>query len=280
MMTVRIVTDSGADIPEEICSELGIVVVPLTVSFGIDSYQDGVDLKGDEFYRRLIENDAMPTTSQPAVGSFVEAYDALKESAADVLSIHVSSKLSGTLNSATQATSQTNLGSEIRLLDSKQVSMGFGFSVMAAAEAANQGASLEETAAVAQSTLDRTSVFVLLDTLKYLEKGGRMGKASAIFGTVLQIKPILTLNEGVIAIQQKIRTFRKGIQSLSQLVDACGPLERAAVLYTTDSSAAVNFSEKLKGSLPEGSAPWTVRLSPAIGTHGGPGVLGVVCVSA
>ena len=279
-MVVRIVTDSGADIPEEVCSELGITVVPLTVTFGVDSYRDGVELKSDEFYRRFIEEDAMPTTSQPSVGSFVEAYDALKDSADEVLSIHVSSKLSGTLNSAIQATSQTDLGSKIRLIDSKQVSMGFGFSVIAAAEAANQGASLEQTAAAAQSTLDRTSVFVLFDTLKYLEKGGRMGKASALLGTVLQIKPILTLDDGVIAIKQKIRTFRKGIQSMSQLVDACGSLESAAVLYTTDPSEAVRFADGLKGNLPDGSTPTTVRLSPAIGTHGGPGVLGVVCVSA
>ena len=256
------------------------MVVPLTVSFGVDSYRDGIDLSGDEFYRRLTEEDAMPTTSQPSVGSFVEAYDALKDSTTEGLSIHVSSKLSGTLNSATQATSQAELGSGIHLLDSKQVSMGFGFSVIAAAEAAKQGASLEEAAAAAQSVLDRTSVFVLFDTLKYLAKGGRMRNAQALLGTVLQIKPILTLNDGEIITQQKIRTFRKGIQSMSQLVEACGSLESAAVLYTTDPTEALNFADGLTGRLPEGSTPWTVRLSPAIGTHGGPGVLGVVCVSA
>jgi DegV family protein with EDD domain len=279
-MVVRIVTDSGADIPEEVCDDLGIIVVPLTVSFGVDTYRDGVDLTSDEFYRRLIDDAAMPTTSQPSVGNFVEVYDGLKGSATEVLSIHVSSKLSGTVNAATQATSQADLGSGIHIFDSKQVSMGFGFSVIAAAEAAKQGASLAEATAAAQSVLDRTSVFVLFDTLKYLEKGGRMGKASALLGTVLQIKPILTLDDGVIAIQQKIRTFRKGIQGMIQLVDGCGSLESAAVLYTTDPSAAVNFADGLKGKLPGGSAPWTVRLSPAIGTHGGPGVLGVVCVSA
>ena len=279
-MVVRIVTDSGADIPEEVCDDLGIIVVPLTVSFGVDTYRDGVDLTSDEFYRRLIDDAAMPTTSQPSVGNFVEVYDGLKGSATEVLSIHVSSKLSGTVNAATQATSQADLGSGIHIFDSKQVSMGFGFSVIAAAEAAKQGASLAEATAAAQSVLDRTSVFVLFDTLKYLEKGGRMGKASALLGTVLQIKPILTLDDGVIAIQQKIRTFRKGIQGMIQLVDGCGSLESAAVLYTTDPSAAVNFADGLKGKLPGGSAPWTVRLSPAIGTHGGPGVLGGVCVSA
>lgn len=279
-MTVRIVTDSGADIPSEVCSDLDIVVVPLTVSFGVDSYRDGVDLAGDEFYRRLVEEDAMPTTSQPSVGSFVEAYDSLQDSATDVLSIHVSSKLSGTLNSATQATSQANLGSKIQLLDSKQVSMGFGFSVVAAAEAAKRGGSLEEAVAAAQSVLDRTSVYVLFDTLKYLAKGGRMRNAQALVGTVLQIKPILTLDDGEIVTQQKIRTFRKGVQTMGQLAETCGALESAAVLYTTDPSEAVNFADGLKGNLPEGTSPWTVRLSPAIGTHGGPGVLGVVCVSA
>ena len=279
-MTVRIVTDSGSDIPAEVCSDLGIVVVPLTVSFGIDSYRDGVDLASEEFYRRLVEEDVMPTTSQPSVGSFVEAYESLQGSADDVLSIHVSSKLSGTLNSATQAASQVGQQASIQLFDSKQVSMGFGFSVMAAATVAKRGGTVDEAVAAAQSVLDRTSVYVLFDTLKYLAKGGRMRNAQALVGTVLQIKPILTLDDGEIITQQKIRTFRKGVQTMGQLVEQCGALESAAVLYTTEQSEAHNFADSLKANLPQGTNPWTIRLSPAIGTHGGPGVLGVVCVSA
>ena len=167
-MAVRIVTDSGSDIPGNLVDDLNISVVPLTVSFGSDSYRDGVDLSADEFYTKLVQEDYMPTTSQPSVGSFVEVYKELRESGDDILSIHVSSKLSGTLNSATQAAAQEDLGSSIELVDSRQASMGVGFSVIAAATAAKNGASLIEARAIAESVLTRTKVLILFETLKYL----------------------------------------------------------------------------------------------------------------
>ena len=155
-MTVRIVTDSGADIPKQLANDLGIVVVPLTVTFGDESYKDGVELSSDDFYERLIHGEIMPTTSQPSVGDFVETYKKIQPPSNQILSIHVSSKLSGTLNSATQAGVQENLGESIQLIDSMNASMGLGFSVIAAAEAVKEGASLDEAASVAKSVLDRT----------------------------------------------------------------------------------------------------------------------------
>jgi len=277
-MTVQVVTDSGADIPEQLATDLGIVVVPLTVSFGDESYKDGVELSADQFYQRLLQGNMMPITSQPSVGSFVEAYKNLEGSSNQILSIHLSSKLSGTLNSAIQAGGMEDLGESIQFIDSMQASMGLGFSVIAAAEAAKGGASLAEAAFVARSVLDRTRLFILFDTLEYLQRGGRIGRASALLGSVLQIKPILTLEDGEIATKLKIRTFQKGMQRLQQLTEECGNLEKAAILYTTDPSAARNLADRLNNRFVGDSDPLIVRISPAVGAHGGPGVIGVVCV--
>lgn len=279
-MAVRVVTDSGSDIPEDLVQELGITVVPLTVSFGSTSYRDGVDISGDEFYTRLTLEETMPTTSQPSVGSFVEVYQPIKESGDEILSIHVSSKLSGTLNSATQAAAQEELGPLIELVDSSQASMGVGFSVIAAATAAKNGASLSEARAIAESVLSRTRVLILFETLKYLEKGGRIGKASALLGGILQLKPILTLDDGEIATKSKIRTFKKGIASLLELTKEYGNLQEAAVLYTTDSSDAEALGHQIGSQLPDASQLKVLRISPAVGTHGGPGLVGIICVLA
>ena len=279
-MVTKIVTDSGADIPMELVKSLGITVVPLTVSFGEQTYLDGVELSPDEFYEKLINEGIMPTTSQPSVGHFIKVYKELKESSNQILSIHLSAKLSGTFNSATQAANEEKLGDSIRIIDSKQASIALGFSVIAAAEAVARGASLEEAASIAESTSDRTDTFILFDTLEYLVKGGRIGRANALLGNVLQIKPILTLDDGEIATKLKIRTLKKGIQSLQALAEECGDLESAAVLYTTDTAEASNLANRIGNKLVTKSKPIVVRLSPAVGTHGGPGVIGVVCVKA
>ncbi len=279
-MVVHVVTDSGADIPSEIASDLGIVVVPLTVTFGNESYRDLIDLSPDEFYDRLILGEIHPTTSQPSVGSFVEVYKPMRNSSNQILSIHLSSKLSGTLNSATQAAGQEKLGDAIQLIDSEQASMGLGFSVIAAAEAIINGATIDEAAAAAKSALNRTHVFILFDTLKYLERGGRIGRASALLGGFLQIKPILTLDNWEIATKLNVRTFRKGIENLIRLTQECGPLEKVAVLYSTDQSEATALSSHLESFLVADANPLITRISPAIGTHGGPGLIGVICLAA
>ena len=248
-MTIQVITDSGADIPKQLASHLGIVVVPLRVAFGNESYEDGIDLSEDEFYTRLTQEEILPTTSQPSVGRFSEVYRKAIDLKNLILSIHLSSKLSGTLNSATQAVTESVLGENVKLIDSQQVSMGLGLSVILAAEAVRDGASLDEAAVVARSALDRTSVFVLFDTLKYLEKGGRIGRANALVGSLLQIKPILTLEKGEIATKTKVRTFKKGVQRLQQLIEECGPIERSAVLYTTDNTEANKMASKVFVSL-------------------------------
>lgn len=279
-MAVQIVTDSGADIPAGLVKSLGIEIVPLNVTFGSESYQDGLEISGDEFYHRLLTGDVHPTTSQPSVGSFIETYQAIHKTSKEILSIHVSSKLSGTVNSATQAASEENLGSSIEIIDSWQASIGLGFSVIAAAKAAQEGASLEKAAKEARSVLSRTHVYILFDTLKYLERGGRIGKASALLGSIMRIKPILTLSEGEIGTALKVRTYSKGIESLKQIVSGLGKLDAAAILHTTTEDKAKNLADELDNPFKKGAKPLTLRLSPAIGVHGGPGVLGIVCVTS
>ena len=280
IVTIKIVTDSGADIPSELVKSLGIAVVPLGLSFGEQTYLDGVDLSSDEFYERLINDGIMPTTSQPSVGQFIDVYKELKKSSNQILSIHISAKLSGTVNSATQAAAEEKLGDSIKIIDSKQASIALGFSVIAAAEAVKKGASLEEAASIAESTSDRTNTYILFDTLEYLVKGGRIGRANALIGSVLKIKPILTLDDGEIATKLKIRTLKKGIQSLQDLAEECGDLESAAFVYTTDSTEASNLAGRIRNKFVTKFKPLVIRLSPAVGTHGGPGVIGVVCVKA
>ena len=279
-MAIHIVTDSGADIPIELVKKLRITVVPLTLSFGEHTYLDGVDLSPDDFYTKLIHQGIMPTTSQPPVGHFIEVYKELKGSSHQILSIHLSAKLSATLNSATQAANEEQLGDAIKIIDSKQASIALGFSVIAAAEAVARGASIEEAASIAESTSNRTNTFILFDTLEYLVKGGRIGRANALIGSVLKIKPILTLDDGEIATKLKVRTFSKGIQNLQTLAEECGDLESAAVLYTTDATEASDLANRISNNFIAKSRPLVVRLSPAVGTHGGPGVIGVVCVKA
>lgn len=279
-MAIKIVTDSGADIPDSVVKDLDITVVPLTVSFGDETYKDGIDLSSDEFYKKLINDNLMPSTSQPSVGTFCETYRDLKNNDDHILSIHISGKLSGTVNSAVQAVKEESMETMVTVFDSKSASIGLGFSVIAAAQAAKRGESLEQCEAEAQSVLDRTEVFILFETLEYLKRGGRIGNASALLGGILQLKPILTLDDGEIATKLKIRTFRKGLMSLKQLTEECGDLSDAAILYTTDATEANNIANSINNKFVENSAAQIIRISPAVGTHAGPGLVGVICVKA
>ncbi|MSQ41071.1 MAG: DegV family protein, partial [Dehalococcoidia bacterium] len=190
-MAVHIVTDSTADLPREVVQRLGITVVPLNLHFSTQVYRDGVDIQAEEFYRRLVTANPLPTTSQPAVGAFVECYQALADTGEPVVSIHVASKLSGTYNSAFQAREQVGTSMFIEVVDSQTASMGLGLIVLAAAEAAAAGASLEEVLHATREAVARTRVLFMVDTLEYLQRGGRIGKAQAFLGSVLNIKPIL-----------------------------------------------------------------------------------------
>ena len=273
-MTVRVITDSTADLPPEMAAELRIEVVPLNVHFGTDTFRDGIDLSADEFYERLVASSRPPTTSQPSVGAFLEVYQKALEGADEIVSVHISAKVSGTWNSAVQAREQLSDSSKVTVVDTGQASMGLGWVAVAAARAAQAGASMDEVASLARSAAEQVRVLFLVDTLEYLQKGGRIGKAQAMFGSVLAIKPILTIQEGEVHPLERVRTRGKGVARLVQLVQEAAPLQSMAVLYTTTEDEARALAERLGPCVPSGEVV-VGRLGTVVGTYAGPGLLGV-----
>lgn len=277
-MTVRIVTDSTADLPPEIVAAHRIAVVPLSVLFGDQELLDGVDITSDRFFRRLGREKVLPTTSQPSPGRFRETYERLRdEGATEIVSIHVSSRLSGTYESARQATEGLS-GVRVVLVDSLTTSLALGMGVIAAAEAVARGAGADEAARVAQEQFTRTHVFIMLDTLEYLRRGGRIGRGMEIVGSLLHVKPLATIEHGEVASLGRARTRQKAIEALIERATALRPIRAVAAMHATTPEDLDYLVTRLRGIAPD--APVIVnQLTPVIGVHSGPGVLAFVVVS-
>ena len=195
-MSVKIVTDSDGDFPPRLIQDLGITVIPQYVIFGSTSYRSGVEITDDEFYRRLLNGPVFPTTSQPTLKDFVDVYTDIAKEADGIISIHVSSKLSGTSNTAEQARKAAKLDCPIEIIDCQSISIAMELIVIAAARMATAGKGLSDIADAAKSMVARTKFLMLFGTLEYLAKGGRIGKAKSLLGSMLNVKPILTLKDG------------------------------------------------------------------------------------
>jgi DegV family protein with EDD domain len=270
-MTVKIVTDSTADLPAQLVKELGITVVPLYVRFGEEVLRDRVDISEDEFYQRLTEGSVHPNTTQPSPQDFVDVYQKL--SAADgIVSIHLSAKLSGTCSSALQAKGMVANECSVEVVDSETLSMALGLVVIAAAEAAKAGKSLDEVEAVARQTMPKIRLLFLLDTLKYLQLGGRIGKAKALLGSVLSVKPMLTVKDGELVPAGQVRTRAKGIDKLFEYVKNAGDIQDLAVIYNTTPDEAEALAERI-GSVFDKEKIRMARVGPTLGVHGGPGAM-------
>ncbi len=277
-MAVKVVTDSTADIPQELAQELGIVVVPLSVIFGDRAYREGIDIDHDTFYRRLQEGKDLPTTSAPSVGDFLRTYEEVLRETDEVVSIHISSKLSATYNNACQAAAALReRGARIEVVDSLNVSMGMGFIVLAAARAAQAGAGLDQVVAIARRCVERVHILVMLDTLEYLRRGGRIGRARALLGSLLQIKPILRVQEGELHVEARVRTRAQALERMLQLVLASPRIQEMGVGYSTDREEAEALLARMQAAVPQARA-YLVRIGPVVGTHAGPGVIGVGCL--
>ena len=212
-MTVRVVSDSTCDIPASLVSELGISLVPLTVRFGDEEFLDGVDITSEQFFKRLQREQATPSTAAPAPGQFREVYERLiTDGATAIVSIHISAKLSATYEAARQAAE--GLSVPVLLVDSGLFSLGTGVGVIEAAKAAAAGRTAEEVQAVAADTFRRTHVFVTLETLEYLRRGGRLSRGQEIVGTLLKVKPILAAQDGEVAAIGRIRTKQKAVEDI------------------------------------------------------------------
>jgi DegV family protein with EDD domain len=278
-VTICVVTDSTADLPPEVVRELGITVVPLLVLFGDEVYRDGVDLSSEEFFRRLTTSPVLPTTSQPSVGDLQEAYRKLAAATDEIVSIHISAGISGTCDSALQAANSLGGSPRVEVVDSQSTSMGLGYQVIAAARAAQGGASMEEVAAVARSVGRRHHLLALLETLGYLRRGGRIGRAQAFLGSILNLKPILTLRDGVVHPVARVRTRARALEQLIRHSLSHGDLEDVAIMHGTTPEDAEMLAQRVREQLP-GVPIHVGRLGPVLGVHGGPGIIGTVVVEA
>jgi len=271
-MPVKIVTDSGADLPEELAKELGISVVPVYVRFGEEVYRDRVTISEDEFYERLTHDPVHPNTTQPGPQDFLEVYQKLSSDADGIVSIHISGKLSGTYNSALMARDMMEGGCPIEVVDSETLSMSVGLIVIAAAEMAKAGESMEKIVEGVKQAIPKTYLFFLLDTLEYLKRGGRIGKAKALLGSVLNVKPMLTVKDGVLVPAGQVRTRAKGMDKLFEFVKEATDIQDLAVVYNTTPDEAQNLAERI-GSVFDSEKIRMARVGPGLGVHGGPGAI-------
>ena len=270
-------TDSTADLPRALADELRITVVPLTIVFGAESFRDGVDLTADEFYERLQTAHDLPTTAQPPPALFEHAYRHLT-SQGDVVSVHLSEKFSGTVNAARAAAAAVAPG-QIEVIDSGSVSMGLGLCAIAAARCAAAGGSREECAGEARSVAARLDVAVAFETLEYLRRGGRIGRAQAFVGGLLRLKPILTVRDGEAHPVTRVRSHAKALDELAALIGKHAPVSNVVVMHTTTPGDCDALAARARELAPEAEL-MSGRFGPVLGAHGGPGMLGIAVVEA
>jgi DegV family protein with EDD domain len=278
MAGVRIVTDSASDLSDEEAASHGIEVVPLTIRFGSDEYEDRTELSEERFYELMASSDKLPETAAPSPGKFEAAFRRQAEAGADtVICINLSSKLSATLQAAQNAARALEGELEVRVIDSLSITSGLGTQVLAAAEAAAAGRSADDVVALVEDLMQRTRVFGTLDTLDNLKKGGRVGGAQALLGSLLSIKPVVDLSSGEVQEAGKARTRRKALEQLRDKVFAQPSVEHLCVTH----GLAPDVEEMLDLLAPRYSRDEIeIRtIGPVIGTHGGPRVMGITWVN-
>ena len=275
MARVKIVTDSTSDIPSNLAEELGIEVVPLNVHFGDKVYRDGIDLTNDQFYEMLTQSAELPKTSQPSAGDFDNVYSRYCDEDQSIASIHISSKLSGTLNSAQVARENFKLRCHIDLFDTLSTSMGLGLIAMNAARAANDGADRTEIADLVRKLINNVHIYFFVDTLEYLQKGGRIGRAQALLGSLLNIKPVLKLEEGEVHPVERVRTRSKALDRLVEFVELFPHIEEVAILHSTSPDDVNELVERVNPFYPREKV-LIGQYGPVIGTHVGPGGICVI----
>ncbi len=272
-MKLAIVTDSVSDISQKIAKEFKITVVPLTVIFGTDQFLDGVELSNSEFFQKLETDPNHPSTSQPSPEAFVKTYEKLLKKGFEILSVHVSAKLSGTINSAEQAIKSLDTN-KIKIVDTGTASMAQGLVAMSAARAAKNAKSLDELADMAETTAKKTNVYVAMDTMEFLKRGGRIGKARAMLGSILNIKPIITTDNGEIVPHSRARTIKKAISSMINDMGDKNQIVEVAVLHSTTPDLAKDVLTQIDAQ--NLNNPGTItEIGPVVGTHAGPGCLAI-----
>lgn len=278
-MKIGIVTDSTSDLPPELVSKYDIEVIPLHVSLDNQSYRDGVDLTATQFYEKLKGNAAMPTTSQPSPGAFVECYRALLKKVDAIISIHLTESLSGTVRTARIAR-DIMPEANIEVIDSHSTTMGLGGLVLAAAKAVKQGMKIEEVLKLVESLRGKVSFMVALDTLEFIKKSGRVSALQAFFGSILQIKPILKIVHGKVEVMEKVRTRREAVLRMLNEFKSQIAVETKGVIAVMH-TAAEGEAEKLCTLLQETFKNAEIimgQAGPVLGTHAGPGAIALIGV--
>jgi DegV family protein with EDD domain len=272
---IKIVTDSTADVPQELLERYDIRVVPINILFGTETYQEGIDIDRPTFFRKLEE--VMPTSSQPSPGQFAEVYQELAEQGHSILSVIITSKHSGTYQSAVLAKSMLP-EAEIEAFDSLSISIGTGYQVLAAARAAEEGKSMGEIIQMLEGIRSRMYLYLTPATLKYLQKSGRVGKLAGALGALLNVKPIIKVEDGVLEAFQNVRTRGKAIDRLVELTaGAVGTTEpvKIGIPHAQVPAEAEKLGERLETTF-NCAEMHVVDLACSLTVHGGPGIIGLV----
>lgn len=265
---IAVVTDSTADLPPDRAQRLGIYVVPLIVDVDGVAYEDGTELPPPAFYQKLAEARSIPSTSQPPIERFKTTYESIE--AEHILSIHISGGLSGTANSARAAAKQVS-SKRVRVVDSLAVSLALGYLAVMAAEAASTGASLDDVTRLVEDNIGKTGFYAALDTLQHAQRSGRIGFAQALIGSMLQIKPIITLRNGVVQPVDRPRTMRRAVDRIVELTLRDGPFARLAVPHADNEPLARELAERLSPAASDGID--VVTTGAVVGSHCGPGAV-------
>lgn len=276
--TVKVITDSTADMSPDALRRLGVTMVPLMVLMGDQTYRDGLDITSSEFYQRLPQLNKLPSTSQPSPGNFMKAYEEATADGSSVISLHLSAKLSGTYQNA-QVASQNFPPGRVRVFDTQQVSAGIAFFVNTAAEMARNGRTIDEIEAEMKSIRERVRIIATVDTLEYLQKGGRIGRVSSFVGSLLSVKPLIQVKDGEVHPLERVRTRAKALQRVAEIVKEQGKLERVAIMHAADPDGAGELANLLSSVFPLKDM-YISDIGPVIGTHAGPRTVGVGIVLA
>ena len=270
---VTIVTDSTADVPQAIADELGIEIVPLRINFGQESYRDGLDLSTDELISRMIASSNLPTTSQPTAGEFAAVFQDAIDAGREVVCVTIGARLSGTYQAATTAAEQV-APDRIAVIDGASTTMHIGWLAIAGARAALSGADREAVVAAVRDAQSRTNLFVVLKTLEYVYKGGRIGRVGQLVGSALNIKPIISVREGSVTAIERVRTWKKALRRMVELTREEGDLSDIIVLEVANREDADALYAELRELFPDANI-LQGRAGAVIATHVGPGAVGI-----
>lgn len=271
---VRIVTDSASDIPAEVARQLQISVVPMYVRFGTDVYRDGVELRPDDFYRMLIASRTFPTTSAPKLKDFGEVYDRLAEETDEILSIHLSSTMSSACETAVRASGRARRQCHVEVVDSRTGAMGLGLAVIAAARQAQQGKTGRQIMEMVKDSSRRIRVYLCFETLEYLRRGGRIGRAECLLGSPIKVHPIIGLDQGEVVPLGRVRSRARALERLCRLASDCGQVSSLAVEQGAAPDEADRLHSRLQDLFP-GKDIYFSAFGCAVAVHTGPRAVGV-----